>query len=81
MTLAGLNIQTRIIDQNIYGAAARVNAAILAASNGKVPCYAINGKRVAFKWVSVGSSAVIGRGEAEKMLARVGVNISDVEAA
>jgi hypothetical protein len=50
-------------------------------SSGKVPCYAINGKRVAFKWVSIGSSCVIGRGEAERMLARVGVDINEVEAA
>lgn len=62
-------------------AADAVNQAVLAASNGKLPCYAIVGKRTAYKWVSVGSSAVIGRGEAANFLARVGVDINNVEAA
>lgn len=58
-------------------AAAKVNAAI----GAKLPCYAIPGKRVAFKWVSVGSSAVISRGVAASMLRAVGVDIEQVEAA
>lgn len=58
-----------------------VNAAVLAMSGGKMPCYAIPGKRAAFKWVSVGSSAVIGRGVAASFLARVGVDINEAEAA
>lgn len=62
-------------------AADAVNAAVLAKSGGKMPCYAIPGKRAAFKWVSVGSSAVIGRGVATSFLARVGVDINEVEAA
>ena len=60
--------------------AARVNEAVVAAS-GHLPCYAIPGKRVAFKWVSIGSSAVISRKEAANFLARVGVNIEQAEAA
>jgi hypothetical protein len=62
-------------------AADAVNTAVLARSGGKMPCYAIPGKRTAFKWVSVGSSAVIGRGVAAGFLARVGVDINEVEAA
>jgi hypothetical protein len=58
-----------------------VNASVLVKSGGKMPCYAIPGKRAAFKWVSVGSSAVIGRGVATSFLARVGVDINEVEAA
>lgn len=61
--------------------AAKVNAAIVAATGGKVPCYATPGKRVPFKWVSVGSSCVIGRGEAERLLRSVGADIDQVEAA
>jgi hypothetical protein len=81
MILAAQTTLSKIQNADVYGQAATVNAAVVAKSGGKVPCYAINGKRVAFKWVSVGSSCVIGRGEAEKMLARVGVNIREVEAA
>lgn len=62
-------------------AADAVNHAVLTKSGGKMPCYAIPGKRAAFKWVSVGSSAVIGRGVAASFLARVGVDIEEVEAA
>lgn len=62
--------------------AAKVNAAVLKATNGKLPCYAARkGARGSFKWVSVGSSAVIARGEATKWLARFGVDINIVEAA
>ena len=81
MMLAAASKIAKFSDASLYGAAAQVNAAVAAASNGKVPCYAINGKRVAFKWVSVGSSAVIGRAEASAFLRRVGVNIDQVEAA
>ena len=59
--------------------AAKVNAAIVSAC-GKLPCYAIKGKRSAFKWVSVGSSAVISRGVAKEWLSRYGVDIDAVEA-
>lgn len=61
--------------------AARVNAAAVAATGGKLPCYAIPGKRVGFKWVSVGSSAVIARGDAANRLAMRGADIAEVEAA
>ena len=60
--------------------AAKVNAATVAATNGKLPCYAIKGKR-SFRWVSVGSSAVIGRGVAKEWLARFGADIDLVEQA
>jgi hypothetical protein len=61
--------------------AAKVNEAVVAKSGGKLPCYATPGKRTAFKWVSVGSSCVIARGEATKWLAGYGVDINEVEAA
>lgn len=57
-----------------------VNAAVIAQSGGKLPCYAVQGKR-AVKWVSVGSSAVISRSVARDFLARVGVDIDAVETA
>lgn len=63
-----------------YGDAAKVTAAVVKATGGKLPCYAVKGKRTAFKWVSIGSSAVISRGEAAKWLARLGADISRVEA-
>lgn len=66
---------------NRNNSADAVNAAVVAISGGRLPCYAIPGKRVPFKWVSVGSSAVISRSVAEGFLARVGVNIDEVEAA
>lgn len=81
MYIANATQIAKITDTAIYGAAATVNAALVAKSGGKVPCYAINGKRAAFKWVSVGSSCVISRGEAAKWLARFGANIDEVEAA
>lgn len=71
----------KITDATVYGAAASVNAAVAKKTGGRVPCYAINGKRAAFKWVSVGSSAVIARGEATKWLARFGADIGEMEAA
>lgn len=77
-------IAAKSLVQNVTNrgnAADLVNAAIVEKSGGKLPCYAIPGKRVPFKWVSVGSSAVIGRGVAEGFLARVGVDINEVEAA
>ena len=61
--------------------AARVNAAVDVVTGGRLPCYAIPGKRGGFKWVSVGSSAVIGRSVAAKWLARFGADIEKVEAA
>lgn len=62
--------------------AAKINAAVFAATNGKLPCYASRrGKRGAVKWVSVGSSAVIARSEASNWLARYGADINAVEAA
>lgn len=81
MILAAKSTIEKITNAAIYGDAALVNAAVVRASNGKVPCYAIKGKRTRVKWVSVGSSAVIGRGVAEGFLARVGVNINEAEAA
>lgn len=81
MFIASQTKINQITDAAIYGDAAAVNADLVRQTNGKVPCYAINGKRVAFKWVSVGSSAVIPRGEAAKWLRQFGVNIDEVEAA
>lgn len=57
-----------------------VNAAVARISGNRVPCYAVRGKRVPAKWVSIGSSCVIPRGEARSFLARVGVDIDVVEA-
>lgn len=65
---------------NRGNAADAVNQAVLAATGGRLPCYAIPGKRVAFKWISVGSSSVIPRSEAARFLTRVGINIDIVEA-
>jgi hypothetical protein len=61
-------------------ASAKVNAAVVAATGGELPCYAIAGKRVAFRWVSVGSSCVIGRGKAAPWLKWCGADIDQVEA-
>jgi len=61
-------------------AAAIINQAVVSATDGKVPCYAIPGKRSGFKWVSVGSSAVVSRGVAKEWLSRYGVDIDKVEA-
>jgi hypothetical protein len=58
---------------------ASINAAVVAQSGGKLPCYATSGKR-AVKWVSVNSSCVISRGVAREWLARYGVDIDVVEA-
>jgi hypothetical protein len=80
MWIANQQKIAQITDAALYGDAAKVNAAVAAQTNGKVPCFAIKGKR-SFKWVSVGSSAVIGRGVATEWLARYGANISAVEAA
>jgi hypothetical protein len=71
----------KITDTAIYGDAATVNAALVAKTGGKVPCYAVKGKRTRVKWVSVGSSAVIARSEAAKWLARFGADINEMEAA
>lgn len=62
-------------------AAARVNAAVVAATGGKLPCYAARITRdgLRFVWVSVGSSAVIGRGTAQEWLSRFGADIKAVE--
>lgn len=81
MYIASASKIAQITNETIYGAAAKVNAAVAKASGGKVPCYAIKGKRVDFKWVSVGSSAVISRGEAARWLASFGIDIQVVEAA
>ena len=49
--------------------AAAINAEVVAATNGKLPCYVARiGARGAKVWVSVGSSARIGKGEAARML-------------
>ena len=78
MIVASKTLTTQITTDSRYPV--QVNAAVVKASGGHVPCYAIFGKRVPFKWVSVGSSAVIGRGEAARMLGFVGVDIAAVEA-
>lgn len=52
--------------------AAQINEATLRSTDGKLPCYVSRiGARGAAVWVSVGSSARIGKGEAEKMIARL----------
>lgn len=80
MILAGKSDIARITNEEIYHDAAKVTAAVIEATGGKVPCYAIKGKRVPYKWVSVGSSCVIPRGEAKKWLARFGADIDECEA-
>ena len=81
MILAAQSTIEKLANMSVYGDAAVVNAAVIRKSAGKVPCYAISGKRTRVKWVSVGSSAVIGRGIAADFLRRVGVDINEVEAA
>lgn len=81
MLLAAKTTLTKIADATLYGDAARVNAALIRESGSRVPCYAIKGKRTRVRWVSVGSSAVVGRGVAADFLRRVGVDINEVEAA
>lgn len=81
MVIANSSQIARFTNEGTYGVAAKVNAAAVAVSGGKLPCYAIPGKRAAFKWVSIGSKCVIGCGEATKWLARFGVDIASVEAA
>jgi hypothetical protein len=80
MWLANETKIAQITNSAIYGEAATVNAAVVTKTNGKVPCYAIKGKR-SFKWFSVGSSAGIGRAVAAEWLARYGADINEVEAA
>lgn len=59
---------------------AKINHIVVAESDGKLPCYAARiGKRGAIVWVSIGSSARISRGEAEKMLSKVGVTLENIE--
>ena len=81
MIIAAATNVEKFTNEAIYGDAAIVNRAVVARSNGRMPCYAIKGKRQRVKWVSVGSSAVIGRAVAAGFLSRVGVNIDEVEAA
>lgn len=81
MYLASQTRVSSITNEATYGDAAAVNAMVVAKSNGRVPCYAIRGKRTRVKWVSVGSSAVISRGVAADFLRRVGVDINEAEAA
>lgn len=53
--------------------AAEINARVIAATGGKMPCYVSRiGKRGAAVWVSVGSWCRISKGEAAKMLGRYG---------
>lgn len=79
MIIANQEQIAKFTNEAVYGDAAKVNAAVIAATGGKLPCYAINGKRAAFKWVSVGSSCVIGRGNAAEWLRRYGADINQVE--
>lgn len=89
MILANASQIARFTGREAYGSglmhdadAARVNAAVVAATGGKLPCYAARrGARGAFRWVSVGSSAVIPRGTAKEWLGRYGASIDEVEAA
>ena len=88
MIIANAHQIERFIGKTAYASgimhessSAKVNAATVAATNGKLPCYAIKGKRTAFKWVSVRSSAVISRGVAKEWLSRYGVDIDLVELA
>src|SRR4051794_39294731 len=57
-----------------------VNAEVVRISGGRLPCYAIAGKRIPVRWVSIASSCVIPRHEAKGYLALVGVDIDAVEA-
>ncbi len=60
--------------------AAKINSLVVAQTGGKLPCYAARiGKRGAIVWVSVGSSARISRGEAERWLAIYGVQLENIE--
>jgi len=88
MMLASQMLIARVTGQEPYPSgkfidadAARVNRAVLAQTGGKMPCYAIPGTRVPYRWVSVGSSVVIPRGNAARWLAQLGANIDSVETA
>jgi len=81
MLLADKSTVEKISNMTAYGDAAVVNAAVVRKSGGRVPCYAVPGKRTRVRWVSIGSSAVISRSVAKEFLSRVGVNIDEVEAA
>lgn len=80
MIIASTGTIAKLTNEAVYKDAAKVTAAVVAVTGGKLPCYAIKGKRVPYKWVSVGSSCVIPRGEATKWLARFGADIDAVEA-
>lgn len=81
MFIAGQETISNVTDSGKYGKASAANRAALKATNGKLPCYAINGTRKAFKWVSVGSSAVISRGNAAEWFARYGADLDAIEQA
>lgn len=59
--------------------AATMNRALIKSTNGRIPCYALVGKRGGFKYVSIGSSAVISKSVAREWLARFGVDLDDLE--
>lgn len=88
LTLAGPNLTARVTGRAAYPngrfhdpEAASVNAAIVASTGGKLPCYAsARGGRGSFRWVSVGSSSVIARGLATRWLARYSVDLEHIEA-
>ena len=86
LTLAGPDLIARVTGRAPYAngemndpQAARLNTAVLEAAGGSLPCYASPGKRVGFRWVSVGSSCVIPRALAARWLARFGVDLDLVE--
>lgn len=87
LTLANPELIARVTGKAPYpngqfrdAESARVNLAIIERTGGKLPCYATPGKRGGFKWVSVGSSAVMARALATRWLSRYGVDLEQVEA-
>ena len=77
MILASSSRIAKITTEDNFHCAA-INAEVARISEGRVPCYAVWGRR-SIQWVSVGSSAVIGNAAATKLLERVGVNLRQVE--
>lgn len=59
--------------------AAEMNRALVRATGDKLPCYALPAKRGRFKYVSIGSSAVISKGVAKEWFARFGVDLEELE--
>lgn len=60
--------------------AAKINHMLFVETDGQFPCYAARiGKRGAIVWVSVGSSARISRGEAQRMIGACGGSLENIE--